>query len=168
MWELLLFLLPPYIANSSPVILGGSTPLDGGRYFFDKKRLLGSSKTLEGFVGGVAAGTLTAVILAFIAPLPFFDSVWSQVAAGFMLSLGTLVGDALGSFIKRRFSRKEGSPFFLDTFFFIVVALVFAFPFTSSSLYTPTNLLFIISLSIILHPLTNVLAYFFGFKSVPW
>ena len=44
---LLLFLIPIYIANSSPVILGGGIAIDLGEKFFDRKRILGKGKTVR-------------------------------------------------------------------------------------------------------------------------
>jgi len=38
---LIIFILPAYFANSSPVILGGGAPIDLGRKAWDKKRIFG-------------------------------------------------------------------------------------------------------------------------------
>ena len=62
--ELILFILPAYVANAAPVILGGKTPIDLGQQLGDKKRIFGKSKTIRGFVAGVASGTIVGAILA--------------------------------------------------------------------------------------------------------
>ncbi len=166
--DLLLFLLPIYVANSSPVVLGGGMPLDLGMDFFDGKRLFGDGKTIRGFIGGVLAGTLAGGICALVYQSPFFPSESVQFFAGFALSFGTLCGDAFGSFIKRRLGVGSGRQFLLDTIMFLLVALVFVFPFANISLFDPLNLLFFIILTLILHPLMNILANRAGLKRVPW
>ncbi|MDD5096827.1 MAG: CDP-archaeol synthase, partial [Candidatus ainarchaeum sp.] len=67
---LIIFILPCYIANAAPVLLGGGQPIDFGANFPDGRRILGDAKTVRGFVGGVAAGTVAAGILALYLPLP--------------------------------------------------------------------------------------------------
>jgi len=166
---LLIFLIPVYIANSSPVVLGGNSyPLDFHKNFIDGRRWLGDGKTIKGFIGGGVCGALTGVFIADFYGLPFFSDKSAQVLGALALALGTLTGDALGSFIKRRFGIPNGRPFLLDTVMFLVVALAFVYPFAAPSLYEPLNLLFVFSLTIVLHPLTNFIANKLGLKNVPW
>lgn len=166
--ELLIFLIPIYVANASPVVLGGGTPLDFGRNFIDGRRILGKGKTIRGFAGGVLAGFLAGALVAFAYPLPFFAGTEQQLAAAFLLALGTMCGDSIGSFIKRRIGIGSGEPFMPDTFIFLAVSLVFVYPFALPVLYDAYNLLFFLILTMILHPLTNALANRAGLKSVPW
>lgn len=166
--DLLLFLIPIYIANSSPVVLGGGWPLDFGGRLRDGSRVLGDGKTVRGFVGGTLAGTVAGGIVAILYPLPFFPNITTQFIGGFVLAFGTLSGDALGSFIKRRSGISSGKPFILDTIMFLIIAMVFVFPFVLPSIYAPLNLLFFAILTLILHPLTNMLANKAGLKNVPW
>jgi len=86
------YILPAYVANASPVILGGGRPIDGGRYWRDGRRILGDGKTWRGFIGGVAAGTLVGVIQYLITP-DFYGSLGTAVKLAFLLSFGALVGD---------------------------------------------------------------------------
>jgi CDP-2,3-bis-(O-geranylgeranyl)-sn-glycerol synthase len=166
--DLLLFLIPIYIANSSPVVLGGGAPLDFGLILGDGKRLLGEGKTIRGFAGGTLAGTVAGGIVAAFYRLPYFPDAQTQFLAAFVLAFGTLAGDSLGSFIKRRAGVGSGMPFVLDTIAFIIVALVLVYPLASAALYAPLNLVFFIGLTLILHPLTNMLANKAGLKKVPW
>lgn len=166
--DLLLFLIPIYVANAVPVVLGGGFPLDANIMFPDRERLFGSGKTLQGFVAGVLGGTVAGGLVALFYPLPFFASPAMQFTAAFVLAFGTMCGDALGSFIKRRMHVGSGKPFVLDTVFFLLVALLFVFPFAGSRLYEPLNLLFMLVLTVILHPMTNAIANRAGLKKVPW
>jgi len=142
--------------------------MDLGLRFFDARRLLGDGKTIRGFIGGVLAGTLLGGIVALAYPLPFFASPQAQYLAAFVLAFGTLAGDALGSFVKRRMGVDSGKPFVLDTVMFLIVALVLVFPLADPSLYDLANLVFFAALTMVLHPLTNMLANKAGLKKVPW
>ncbi|MFA5412810.1 MAG: CDP-2,3-bis-(O-geranylgeranyl)-sn-glycerol synthase [Candidatus Micrarchaeia archaeon] len=164
---LLIFIIPCYIANAAPVLLGGGQPLDFGASFSDGRRIFGNAKTVRGFVGGVAAGTVAGGTLALYFFLPVFTSAWEQFLSGFLLSLGALVGDALGSFVKRRAGIGPGKPFFLDQLGFIVVGLLLAYP-VAHALYSPEGVIFLLVLSWLLHIVTNAAANRFGLKSVPW
>ena len=166
--DLLIFLIPIYVANSAPVILGGGTPLDLGKTFSDGKRILGKGKTIRGFIGGVLAGTFMGGLIVFFYQLPYFVGAEQQFTAAFALSLGTMIGDSLGSFAKRRMKLDSGKPFWPDTVLFLAVALVFVYPFSNMGLYQPFSLIFFFLLTVVMHPLTNALANKFGLKKVPW
>jgi len=142
--------------------------MDFGKKWSDGKYILGKNKTIRGFVSGVVGGTIAGILIAYISPIPYFNSHSSQMFASFLLALGTMVGDALGSFIKRRLNIHEGKPFILDSCFFIFVAILFSVPVLNASFYTIENLLFILILTIILHPLANKIANMLGMKKVPW
>jgi CDP-2,3-bis-(O-geranylgeranyl)-sn-glycerol synthase len=166
--DLLVFLIPIYIANSSPVVLGGGAPLDFGRVLHDGERVLGDGKTMRGFLAGTLAGAFAGGLVSLFYLLPFFPNPLTQFTAAFFMSFGTMAGDSLGSFIKRRIHVAPGRPFVLDTLLFLIVALLFAVPFASASLFDLPNLLFFAILTLILHPLTNFLANRAGLKKVPW
>jgi len=165
---LLVFLIPVYIANSAPVVLGGGAPMDFRAVLSDGRRVLGQGKTIRGFVGGVLAGTVAGGIIAAAYQLPYFAGPSEQFVAGFVLSLGAMVGDSFGSFAKRRMDIESGKPFWPDTVLFLIVALVLVFPFASAELWQPFNIIFFLLLTVVLHPLTNALANRLGLKKVPW
>lgn len=165
---LIIFLIPVYLANSSPVILGGGTPLDLGAKFIDGKRLLGDGKTIRGFAAGVICGALAGILMADYYLLPFFPDKKAQVLGALALALGTMLGDSLGSFVKRRFGTDRGKPFFPDSAIFLAVALILVYPFANSSLYALDNLAIMFLLTIMLHPTTNFIANKLGLKNVPW
>ena len=80
------------------------------------------------------------------------------------MGFGALVGDALGSFLKRRLGIGRGKPApILDQIDFLVVALLFV------SLVVNINLEFIIIsfvLTLIIHLIANTGAYLLGIKDV--
>ena len=109
------------MANGAPVIFGGGAPIDG-RGRFRGKPIFGKHKTVRGFVFGVASGIVIGALLSLAFP--------QMLIIGIALSFGTLIGDMIGSFIKRQTGHKEGKDVFLmDQYAFLVVALLFALPF---------------------------------------
>ncbi|MGZ3196746.1 MAG: CDP-archaeol synthase [Croceibacterium sp.] len=84
------------VANSAPIVakllLGTrwNAPLDMGLHFMDRRPLLGSSKTVRGFVAAVAGATLAAPLLGL------------SLGLGAGVGALAMVGDALSSFAKRR------------------------------------------------------------------
>ncbi|MGY5875092.1 MAG: CDP-2,3-bis-(O-geranylgeranyl)-sn-glycerol synthase [Candidatus Thorarchaeota archaeon] len=180
--------LPAWIANSTPVLLGGGAPMDGGRNFRDGRRILGDGKTIRGFVAGVICGTLVGVAQILVAPIlkvemakyllltPEMDEIlyFSSSQLGLtisitvvvLLSVGTLTGDMLGSFLKRRVSVKSGGPSpVLDQLGFVIMALIFASPLLHPS---PLYPMILIILTLGIHWLSNALGYLLGFKKNPW
>lgn len=77
----LLFFLPAYVANMSPVLAAKvvpkwNAPIDGGRLAKDGQRVLGAGKTWRGLVGGALTGALTALVIAFVVPAHDAGGVW--------------------------------------------------------------------------------------------
>jgi CDP-2,3-bis-(O-geranylgeranyl)-sn-glycerol synthase len=166
--DLLVFLIPVYVANSSPVLLGGGMPLDFGISLGDGRRLLGEGKTVRGFIAGVLAGTVAGGILSLFYTLPYFAGAQEQFMACALVSLGAMTGDSMGSFLKRRLGLESGRPFWPDTVLFLLVALVLVYPMASAQLYQPLNLIIFFLLTVVLHPMTNAIANRLGLKRVPW
>jgi CDP-2,3-bis-(O-geranylgeranyl)-sn-glycerol synthase len=154
----LAFILPAWVANGAPVLFGGGAPIDFGKKFMGKP-LFGKHKTIKGTFSGLAAG-----ILISLAESLLFNNL---LATGIALSVGTMLGDLLGSFIKRRMELKEGhSVFLMDQYLFLAVALLLAYPF--GAFPTLEGLIVVIILTGVLHRLTNILAHKAKIKSVPW
>ena len=59
-------MLPVYTANNCATLFGGGPPLDGGKYFYDGKRILGDNKTYKGFILGTLGGIIAGVLLAIL------------------------------------------------------------------------------------------------------
>jgi len=160
----LYYIFPAYCANAAPVIFGGGRPIDGGRKFFDGKPLFGSHKTYRGFFSGMIIGTVVGWAQEALAPNVGLPK--GNLVLGFILSLGALIGDLIGSFIKRRLNLKPGAPLPIsDQIDFVLVALLFALMIEPPSL---TAALTIIALTVPIHLIVNVIAYLLRIKKTPW
>lgn len=153
-----LFILPAYVANMTPLIVANIVrnrrPIDMGKYWIDGKRILGDNKSVEGFASGVLAGIIVGVALGN----PF---------RGFLMGLGAMVGDVLGSFVKRRLNIAQGeSAPVLDQYLFVLMALLFS----SSVGYAATleELVVILIATPILHLTGNYVAYLLKIKRKPF
>lgn len=158
--EAIWFILPAYIANSAPVVLGGGQPIDGGKVLSDGRRILGDGKTIRGLIAGIIAGILTGLLQALI---------WGRLGAwevGILLTLGALLGDIVGSFLKRRAGLKRGRPVpILDQLEFIGGALLLG-----SIVFKPTWEIVTVLLicTPFIHLGTNFVGYKMGFKKEPY
>lgn len=154
----IIYILPAYVANGAPVVFGGGKPLDLNKKLFGKS-VFGPHKTVRGLVAGLLAGFAVAGIESIFLPY--------MLAIGIMLSIGTHVGDLLGSFAKRRLGIASGiSVPLTDQYLFFVFALLFAFPL--GNLPDAYGILFLLALTGILHVLTNIGAHRLKLKEVPW
>jgi len=155
------FILPAYVANATPVVLGGGRPIDAGKKFTDGRPIFGAGKTVQGFLAGLVAGTFVGLLQGIAA-----GTLSRYLALGFLLALGALLGDLLGSFIKRRLGIKRGglAPG-LDQLSFVVVALLAASPLALPSWEI---VLTIIIITLPIHLATNFGGYKLGLKSKPY
>lgn len=154
----IIFILPAWIANGTPVLFGGGTPLDFNRKLSGRP-IFGKHKTVRGTASGIAGG-LIIVALEYV----FFSF---PLAVGAALVIGAVCGDLLGSFIKRRMGRKEGANVLLmDQYLFFIVAILFSLPFGGLPDYL--GLLVIAVITGVLHKGTNILAHMARIKRVPW
>jgi len=155
------FILPAYFANATPVVLGGGPPLDGGKKFIDGRRIFGDGKTVRGFVAGLAAGTIIGMIQGIAkGPLSHY------LLLGFLLALGALLGDLMGSFIKRRLGIERGGALpGLDQLGFVIIALLLASP-VKVPPWQVIVAIFLITPA--LHLATNFIGYKLGLKSRPY
>jgi len=158
----IIFILPAYCANATPVIAGGGVPIDLGRKFVDGRPIFGKNKTFRGFLIGLIVGTgvglSESAFLSLSYPLTF----------GLLLSLGALFGDLAGAFLKRRLGISPGNLLpVIDQVDFIVGALVFSLPLFPSGLSWELALTVLI-ITPPIHLLTNFAAFKLGLKSNPW
>lgn len=153
------FMLPAYLANVTALAFGGGKPLDLNHKMSDGRRLLGNGVTWRGTIIGTLIGTLIGVLQGIIT-----GNIIEGLLLGFTLGAGALIGDACGSFLKRRLNIKRGKPApILDQLDFVVGALVFA----SLIVILPAEMIVIILvLSVFLHLGANMIAYLLGIKNV--
>ncbi len=171
----LYFILPAYFSNGSGLVFGGGTPVDFGKSDKKGNRWIGDGVTWRGFIAGTIIGTLTGAVQGYFGPelmqtfgqyiiTPIATDLHSGIMIGFLLGFGALLGDALGSFIKRRMGIGRGKPApILDQLDFIIVALILV------SLVVELNLLCVvlaIILTLFIHLIANTGAYLLGMKDV--
>jgi CDP-2,3-bis-(O-geranylgeranyl)-sn-glycerol synthase len=146
--------LPAYIANATPVILGGGKPLDGDRNWVDGKPILGDHKTVRGTFTGIGAGFLVGLLQ-------------KSLVRGTLLSIGAIGGDLIVSFFKRRLGYKPGALFpIADQMGFIIFAVILVSLTDSAPEWE--RALGIILATLPIHYLTNVIAWVLKLKSDPW
>lgn len=171
-FSILLVVVPAYTANGMALILGGGSPLDGGKSLPDRNRILGDGKTVRGTASGILFGVLAAFAVSLTYSFMQAGSCWNFFLAGSASSIGAVVGDLAGSFSKRRFNIPPGHPVpFLDQLDFISIALLFAY-LANLRLgviqFTALMVLIIIVVTPFAHITGNFIAYKAGKKRHPW
>jgi CDP-2,3-bis-(O-geranylgeranyl)-sn-glycerol synthase len=155
----LIILVPTYCTNGAPVLFGGGKAVDLGRSFSDGERIFGDHKTIRGFVSGLIVGVVVGLVESLALGQFFF-------LVAMLASLGALVGDLAGAFLKRRLKIKPGGSMpGVDQLDFVVGATLAVSAVFSLSLATVLILLLVTPP---IHFLTNVGAYFLGLKSNYW
>jgi len=163
--ETLLILIPLYIANSTAMLLGGKTPIDFNQNFFDKKPLLGKGKTIKGTLFGMGTGIIAVLIVNY-----YFQGnvpiIQNYLYYGILLAAGAILGDLIGSFIKRRMNINRGRPvLLLDQLDFVFGGLLLG-----SLIYNISiQMVFLICVvTLFAHKTANFIAFKFKLKKVPW
>jgi len=158
------YYVPPMVANASPLLVHGRFRIDFSRNFIDNKPLFGSNKTWEGFLIGLYMGFTASLVLSIAFEKPYI------MFLGFGSSLSALIGDLFGAFIKRRLGIKPGDPLpvvdqldfaLFSTLFYILVG-------EADFVSQPYYIVFSLALIIVLHVLTNNIAYLLGVKNKRW
>ncbi len=182
-------MLPAYVAGPAAVLTGGGPPMDGGRVWKDGNRILGDGKTWRGLIGGTVAGIALVGILSMAVrasgndfltdfTMPNWDSPYSWLWVGFLMAFGSLMGDFVKSFFKRRTGAKRGakSPV-IDMYDFILgswlLAVLLANPWFMETFWPgeysfPWHILVVLIISPALHRGVNIIGYKMGKKDVPW
>lgn len=129
------------------------------------------------YILGASQITLYFLIYQWLASTPLFFILMGlpansrailapSIFHGFLLSFGALIGDLIGSFIKRRLNLERGHPTPpLDQLDFIVGALVFSF-----IIFIPPLEIIIVLLVLtpMIHLTANIIGYKLGLKKEPW
>ena len=159
LFHLAYFIIPAYVANGMPVLFRGGQPLDLGKFFFDGERIFGINKTTRGFISGILLGSLVSLIMELIL-------MGGLVLLGILVSLGSLLGDLFGSFLKRRLRLNSGSSLpLIDQLDFIVGALVITYPFYNFSI---EMILLVLLITPPIHITANAIAYSLKLKDSFW
>lgn len=171
----LYFILPAYFSNGSGLAFGGGLPVDFGKSDSKGNRWIGDGVTWRGLISGTIVGMITGAIQGLVAPYilanfgpyiitPIVTDIPSGILIGFLLGFGALLGDAIGSFIKRRLGIGRGKPApILDQLDFIIVALILVSFAVELDLLT---IVIAIVLTLVIHLATNTCAYLLGLKDV--
>lgn len=160
----LYYIFPAYCANGAPVIFGGGPSIDRGRKFLDGKPIFGPNKTIRGFIAGLLIGILAGWAQETLAPNIGLEK--GSVVLGFVLSVGALIGDLIGSFVKRRLNLRPGAPLPIsDQMDFVLVALLFSLMVDPPTIHAAA---IIIILTLPIHLSANLIAYFLRMKKNPW
>jgi len=156
-WILALYIIcPVYCANGAPVLFGGGRPVDFGRFLRDGERIFGDHKTFRGVAGGLTVGFIVGVLESLLTSTQL-------IPLAVLASIGALLGDLAGAFIKRRLRIRPGRPLpGVDQLDFVIGAVLLV------SILSPlplATIVILICLTPPIHLLTNVGAYLLGLKS---
>ncbi|MGI0132517.1 MAG: CDP-archaeol synthase [Thermoplasmata archaeon] len=177
-------LLCAFVANATATFSHGRGPsMDLGRTWpWDGRRVLGPSKTWAGFVIGTAIAVPCGLLeawLVLIAPpslqlVPSYGpSLLAALPVVVLLSAGAMAGDALGSFVKRRFARPSGArTLLLDQLPFVLVPIVIGLA-VYPAIFVPTFLggeaiLWLLLFTLGFHAAFNWIGFKLHLKKVPW
>jgi CDP-2,3-bis-(O-geranylgeranyl)-sn-glycerol synthase len=153
----LLWFLPAYVANASATfskLVGKTHPIDFGLKY-NGKRILGDGKTWEGTLIGLVLGTAVGIPTFYL----FSLGPWWEVI---VISLGALIGDMVGSFVKRQVGLVRGAEATLiDQLDFVFGVFLIDTP-------PPDYGIVILIITPILHKLANIAGHRIGVKNVPW
>ncbi|MBE6490611.1 MAG: CDP-2,3-bis-(O-geranylgeranyl)-sn-glycerol synthase [Methanobrevibacter sp.] len=171
----LYFILPAYFSNGGGLVFGGGIPVDFGKSDSKGNRWIGDGVTWRGMIGGTIIGIITGAVQGYFGPqiiaefgdyiiTPIITSIPEGILIGFLLGFGALLGDAIGSFLKRRLGIGRGKPApILDQLDFLIVALILV------SFVVKLNWLFVviaIVMTLVIHLIANTGAYLLGMKDV--
>ena len=195
--------LPGFLVNTWAMMWGkwfpktgyGPWPIDGGKNWKDGNRILGDGKTWNGLIGGSLTSGLLCIIMVMVTQgntsnaLPFVDPVFESrgwyvtnntyltaMILGSFLGLTSLIGDATGSFFKRRKGlKREGNisskaPL-LDTIPFALSVFTFGIIFLGGqhgAVELIPSMLAILVITPLLHRSFNLIGYAIGWKDVPY
>lgn len=146
------------------------------------RRVLGDGKTWRGFIGGASAGILLGLLQIALTRSLELGEEWShgELSSAFVivlcLGLGSMMGDSIGSFIKRRLGVNRGTKApGLDQYNFllgaILLVIIFQFGWFDSHFIEGNAIWALVALLVVvplLHRGVNIIGYKMGKKNVPW
>jgi len=175
----LYFFLPAYFANMTPPIAKRfgvlkflAKQIDFEKKFFGKP-IFGSHKTWRGVILAFLVGFLTALFQRFLFNFDFFKKIsildYSKINIflfATLISLGTIFGDLIFAFIKRRIGLKPGAPFVpFDQTNYVFGCFLFLQPYLKLDLKIWLTILI---LTFFLHIIFNRLGYYLKIHNAKW
>ena len=162
------FLIPGLVANGAPVLISGLIKkkhrIDFGITLKNGSDLFGKTKTIEGFIAGTITGGLAGLLLEH---LNWVNIPGMGLHLGLILGSGALLGDLIGSFIKRRLKMKSGqtSPI-LDQIdiLFGIYPLIFFTGIIFSAFWIPFHIIY----CLFLMKAFSIIGYLLRLKKDPW
>jgi CDP-2,3-bis-(O-geranylgeranyl)-sn-glycerol synthase len=111
--------LLPVLAAHAPLVRRWNQAMDGGRSWRGK-RILGDHKTWRGFLAGWIGGSMWALTQSiWYDHSAFVQGIYPEhfntdlfLLTGVLISLGAVIGDAIGSFFKRQLDIPSGKSWF--------------------------------------------------------
>ena len=121
---------------------------------------MGTNKTVRGFSYGLLLGSLAALAEAVL------FSNYVLLPVGIVASIGALLGDLSGAFLKRRLNIPPGNPLLVvDQLDFILGAILLTSPILK---ITAAAALILVVATIPIHLLSNAIAYVLRLKKRLW
>ncbi len=169
--ECLWFLLPLLMANQSP---GFAAKLNlPGSHVPVSRRWLGDRKTFGAYYAAPFGAVCTLYLQRWLFP------VWSMKLGlinyfrsdlwfiGLILGLGVALGDHTKSFVKRQAGVPLGAPWWpYDQLDFLVGSILLGTPFIGWIGWD--RVVFILAVTLFIHPIGNRLGYWLRLREVPW
>ena len=167
--EELYFALPIYIGNMMPVFVKKINFLD---YPINSK-LFGEHKTYRGFVSAIFIAIIVFYIQSYFYDFEIIKKISlinyreeNLILLGFLAGFGTMLGDLIKSYFKRKKNIKPGESWFpFDQIDYMFGALVFVYPVVNLNL---KNMLVLLLTAPFLHIIANYIGYFIGLRERKW
>jgi len=173
-FQIIWFYLPAAISNSCGTLFRKinflNIPVDLNQKI-NGRSIFGKNKTYRGFFFGI----LFAILISYLQKIlyPYCPHIYlfnySQInpfILGFLLGFGAPFGDLIESLVKRRLNKKPGQPFIpFDQIDWIIGANIFLLFYIF-----PTWQMLLISFLFfgLIHPLSNIIAYYLKIKDTKY
>lgn len=174
--------IPAMVPNTAAALIRGTVPVDFGRSI-GGARILGDGKTWRGFIGGALFGVALGLLMVWLSSLCGSEDHWGfgpswndNVGLLFCLAFGSLIGDMIGSFVKRRLNFERGAKVpILDQFDYVFGAFLLVGLFYPQWLYATyldgyhlLALLVMLFIVYAAHRIVNYIGWKMGVKENPW
>lgn len=165
---------PPLVASQSKFFLSLARPIDSNRRFLGKP-ILGNHKTWRGLIAELIVGTgyfQIFFILHEVFSLNLYQTIGfnpyllNPLIVGLLISAGTIAGDIVFAFIKRRLNFKPGQPFIpFDQINYCFGCFVFLQPIYQ---FQPIFWITLFTLTFFVHIGFNRVGYNLGLHKAKW